>query len=75
MRAIDLRPADDVFQVDMFNDVKKIEKIEKLDNAVEVLRQRFGNKAVHSAALLEEVKAPMNKTNEITLPGQMHKLQ
>ena len=73
VRAIDLRPADDVFQVDMFNDVKKIEKIEKLDNAVEVLRQRFGSKAVHSAALLEEVKAPMNKTNEITLPGQMHK--
>lgn len=73
VRAIDLHPADDAFQVDMFNDVKKIEKIEKLDNTVEILRQRFGSKAVYSAALLEEVKAPMNQTNDITLPGQMHK--
>ena len=33
----------------------------------------YGHGAVRVAALLEEVKAPMNKTNEITLPGQMHK--
>lgn len=73
VRAIDLHPADEAQQVDMFNSTEKIEKIEKLDNAVEIIRQRFGNKAVHPAALLEEVKAPMNDTNDLTLPGQMFK--
>ncbi len=73
VRAVDLHSADEIFQVDMFNDIEKIEKQEKLDNAVEVLRQRFGKKAVHSAALLENTKAPADRTNELTLPGQMYK--
>ncbi len=73
VRAIDLKSADEMYQVDMFNDMEKIKKHEKLDNAVEALRQRFGKKSVHSAALLENVKSPMDKTNELTLPGQMFK--
>ncbi len=73
VRAIELHPADEAFQVDLFNSTEKIEKIEKLDNAVEVIRQRFGSKAVQPAALLEEVKAPMNDTNDLTLPGLMFK--
>lgn len=73
VRAIDLHSADEAFQVDMFNDVSKIEKHEKLDNAVEIIRQRFGKKSVRSAALLENTKAPADRTNELTLPGQMFK--
>ncbi len=73
VRAIDLKSADEIYQVDMFNDIEKIKKQEKLDNTVEELRQRFGKKSVHCAALLENVKSPMDKTNELTLPGQMFK--
>lgn len=73
VRAIDLCCADEAFQVNIFNDINQIEKIEKLDNAVENIRQRFGKKAVYSAALLENTKMVTDRTNELTLPGQMHK--
>ncbi len=73
VRAIDLKSADEMYQMDIFSDIQKIQKDEKLDNTVELLRQRFGKKSVHSAALLENTKLQMNKTNDLTLPGQMFK--
>ena len=42
IRAINLQSADEPLQIDMFNDWKRHEKQERIDNAVMDIRRRFG---------------------------------
>ena len=54
----------------MFVDVKKQEKIEKLEVCIETLRQRFGKEIIKNAVLLQQLPLPTSKV-ELTMPTGM----
>lgn len=69
VRAIDLVPQDTPFQTDFFTDVKKIEKRERLDEAVEKIRNRYGSDAVAPASLMLCTKLPDIANINPVMPG------
>ncbi|MBR3842826.1 MAG: DNA polymerase IV, partial [Christensenellaceae bacterium] len=73
VRAIGLIPIGDPYQGDFFTDTEKHEKIERFDNAVEDIRNRFGKNAIFSASLMGDLKMPGKAGNEMKLPGMMYK--
>jgi len=73
VRAIGLIPISDPYQGDFFTDAEKHEKIERFDNAVEDIRNRFGKNAIFSASLMGDLKMPGKAGNEMKLPGMMYK--
>ena len=72
VRAINLEPQDEAEQVSMFVDYTKVCKNEKVQDAIEEIRSRFGKGAVKMAVLLGELKIPGHHTQEITMPGMMY---
>lgn len=65
--AIDLRPQNEAFQMDLFTDAIKTEKWDRAEQAVEAIRTRYGRKAIGSAILLKSgFSAPESVT---VLPG------
>ena len=58
VRAISLVAADQPYQYDIFNDAPTIEKEETIDNAIEALRARFGNRIIRHAVLMDNPKMP-----------------
>lgn len=71
--AIDLMPIDEPFQTDFFTNVEKHEKTERIDNAIEEIRGRFGNNAIFSASLMGNRKIPRDAVKDTVLPGLMYK--
>lgn len=72
VRAIGLLPRSCPQQTDMFNNTAKIEKREKLDDAVEKIRSRWGNSAVYPASLMQCDKLPNLDNINIKMPGLMY---
>lgn len=72
VRAINLVPEGLPQQADLFNDILKREKLEKLDDAVDDLRRRFGKRAIYPASLMGDIGMPGRGINEITMPGTMY---
>ena len=50
--AISLEDKNTPFQTDIFSDFKKEEKLERLDNCIETIRDKFGKNAIKNAVLL-----------------------
>lgn len=73
VRAISLVPRSSPQQLDLFNDSSKLEKREKLDDAVEKIRGRWGREAIFSASLLNFDKLPSADNINTTMPGPMHR--
>lgn len=73
IRAINLQSADEPMQIDMFNDWKKHEKQEKIDNAVMDIRRRFGKEAIFNCCLMTEKKIPHHKPELSVMPAPMFK--
>ena len=73
VRAINLRPKNEVVQMTLFTDVAKMQRREKLDDAIEEIRRRFGKKAIYSAALMGDLKMPGQKSAEVIMPGIMYR--
>lgn len=71
VRAISLVDEDFPIQLDLFSDVKQIEKREKLDLTVEGIRYRFGSDAIKNACLCKPCKVPSKQTAEIIMPTRM----
>ncbi len=71
VRAINLVPAASPQQLDIFDDIVRRERREKLDDAVEVIRNRFGKRSIYSACLMGDLKMPGLGVHEVTMPGIM----
>lgn len=71
VRAIDLVPHSQPYQMNLFVDQKKVDRQEQLDTAIESIRRRFGKHAVFQASLLGDLKMPNDGRCEVTMPGMM----
>lgn len=71
VRAIDLIDADTPAQLDFFSDMKKHEKMQKIDDTVLELRRRFGKDAIFNACLMQEEKIPQGNPTESVMPMRM----
>lgn len=71
VRAINLVPQGVPEQIDLFTDMRRVEKAEKLDDCIEEIRRRFGKRAVFQACLLGDLKMPIDNRNLVQMPGVM----
>lgn len=72
VRAINLVPEGLPQQTNLFDDILRREKREKLDDTVDELRRRFGKGVIYPASLMGDLKMPGRGINEITMPGVMY---
>lgn len=70
VQAINLVPQDTPRQIDLFMDIEKMDKLEKLDRCIETIRQRFGKDSIKNGVLCQNLKLPPEKA-EITMPTGM----
>lgn len=71
VRAIDLRPKDEPEQIDLFTDMHRLDRLDRLDNCVEEIRCRYGKKAVYPASLMGDLKMPNDGRDLVRMPGLM----
>ncbi len=69
VRAIKLVPKARPEQLTFFDDALQRAKRDKLDDAVEGIRNRFGKWAIQPASLLKELKLKETGSSSITMPG------
>ena len=72
VRAIDLVPQNDPNQLSIFVDATKMAQRERLEDAIESLRDRFGKCAVTYVILLGDLKMPNYGRHTVTMPGLMY---
>ncbi len=72
VRAINLVSKDESEQLSFFCDTAKIDKRERLEDAVESIRGRFGKKALTYAVLLGDKKMPDDGRHLAKMPGLMY---
>ena len=73
VRAISLIGIGQPEQLNLFDDLQKRERTNRLEEAVEKIRARFGNRAVRQAVLLGDLKIPGQSLSEVILPGMMYR--
>ena len=71
IRAINLIPKSRPVQLLLYDDPGRREKREKLEDAVEDIRARFGKRAIYNACLMSERKMPGLGVHEVNLPSVM----
>lgn len=72
IRAIDLVPKDAPEQLSIFDDTERREKRERMEDAVEEIRARFGKRAITCASLLGDLKMPCDGRDTVKMPGLMY---
>lgn len=71
VRAIKLRPKNEPEQIDLFTDMRQLERLDRLDDCIEDIRRRFGKRAVFQACLLGDLKMPFDNRDKVVMPGVM----
>lgn len=71
VRAINLRPKNEPEQIDLFTDMRQLERLDRLDDCIEDIRRRFGKRAVFQACLLGDLKMPFDNQDKVVMPGVM----
>ena len=71
VRAIDLVPQNETEQLSIFVDNEKLTRREKLEDAIEELRGRYGKHAVTYGVLLGDLKMPNDGRHKVKMPGKM----
>ena len=71
VRAINLIPKSQPIQMILYDDPARREKRERVDDAVEEIRARFGKQAIYSACLMGDLKMPGLGVHEVNMPGLM----
>ena len=69
--AIGLSSESKAFQIDLFADLERHDKQKSIDDAVYIIRNKFGEKSVRSASLLGNLKIPNDSERNSVLPGKM----
>ena len=72
VRAIDLVPQSTPQQMSIFVDGGKVDKKERLQDAIEQLRDRFGKHAITYGALLGDLKMPDDGRHQVKMPSPMY---
>lgn len=72
VRAIDLVPQNSPSQLSIFVDAEKLDRRERLQDAIEELRGRFGKTAITYATLLGDLKMPDDGRHQVKMPGLMY---
>lgn len=72
VRAIRLAPASQPIQQFLFDDSARRDKTDRLEDAVDDIRRRFGKKALLPASIIGEMKVPDMGIPKITMPGMMY---
>lgn len=72
VRVIDLVPQKDPDQLSLFVDAARLERRERLEDAVEDLRRRFGKHAITYGILLGDLKMPDDGRHSVKMPGLMY---
>ena len=72
VRAIELVPKSQPEQLTLFFDHEKRAHREKLEDAVEEIRSRFGKKAITYAVLMGDLKMPDDGRDKVRMPGMMY---
>ena len=73
VRAINLVPQGQPEQLDLFTDISYLERLNKLDLAIEEIRRRFGKRAIFSTCLMGDLKMPGDGRCSVVMPGMMYK--
>ncbi len=73
VRAIDLIDESAPAQLDLFTDMTKHEKMQKIDDTVLSLRRRFGKGIIFNACLMQEEKMPHGNPEESVMPMRMYR--
>ncbi len=73
IRAINLQPQGQPQQMDIFTDTAKLDRLDRLETAVEDIRRRFGKRAITVAALMGDLKMPGRGVHEVVMPGMMYR--
>ncbi len=71
IRSINLIPKSQPVQTTLFDDPARREKREKIEDAVEDIRARFGKRAIYPAVLMGDLKMPGLSVHEVSLPNMM----
>jgi len=58
-------------QIDIFNDVSLVEKRERLDFAIEIIRRRFGKNSIRNAVLCTDIKLSGKHSVDLIMPTGM----
>lgn len=73
IRGINLIPVNQPLQLDIFNDAERRERRRALENAVDDLRGRFGNRTICAASLMGKNTLAQDKCETVLMPGIMYK--
>ena len=72
IRATDLTSQGDAEQLSMFVDNERRERRERLEDAVEEVRQRYGKKSLTYAVLMGNLKMPNDGRDIVRMPSPMY---
>ncbi|OQB25831.1 MAG: DNA polymerase IV [Firmicutes bacterium ADurb.Bin182] len=72
VRAINLASSTMPQQLEMFDDAAKRERRDRLEDTIDKIRIRFGNRAIYSASLMGDIKMPGRGVHEVIMPGIMY---
>ena len=72
VRAINLVPQTTDQQLSVFWNAERQEKRERLQDAIEVIRERFGKDSMTYALLLGDKKMPGDGREKVRMPGMMY---
>ena len=70
VQAINLIPQKDPYQISLFIDAEKIDKMERIDKCIDEIRRRFGKDAIRNAILCQSIHVPPEHV-AITMPTGM----
>ena len=65
-------PQDQPEQIVIFSDQERHERRNRLQDAIEDIRRRFGNTAVYNAILMGDKKMPGDQRDLVRMPGLMY---
>lgn len=71
VRAINLSAASLPCQTTLFTDITKHEKNEKIECAIDKIRNRYGKTSITFASLIGDLKMPETRNSEIIMPSPM----
>jgi len=72
IRGINLTSEHQPVQLDVFCDAERRERRRALDDCVDDIRRRFGNRAIYAASLMGDLQMAQDKCETVLMPGLMY---